>query len=266
MNSLQKTNVSEAVDHYHSQATVTFPKAVLGTVVSFGIVEGIYTTRLNNTDIVIVECTIDSSKESLKGVKLVDESNNVILVSVSLRSRRCTTHKTLASCLVNEIGSYVTLSAAITDIKEGETRKYKCEADYFDSHPITGFHPITVKGEKTYTDEPGKYPIDILSAVIGSCVTLVVTILVVMVTPVPTKISQHVHLLKPFHYTSFRQAETYLMKAIRCTCTHPRVRDVIPTKRTCEQQGGDLHLHCHPGGWLLIHAPNLKNLPRSRHL
>ncbi|KAK7491805.1 hypothetical protein BaRGS_00016940, partial [Batillaria attramentaria] len=144
----------------------------------------------------LVRCTKDISDTGLTGLNLKDVDRDLTVVSIQLGTGECFTKSTLASCFINEGESYVILEAVIKDLDVGHGRVFKCEAHYEAKQdsvhrlvtlPVAAtirrvIAPSTASENHSHMTESARSSIDVLSLAVGSCVTLVFTILVLVAT------------------------------------------------------------------------------------
>ncbi|KAK7491821.1 hypothetical protein BaRGS_00016956, partial [Batillaria attramentaria] len=121
--------------------------------------KGVRMVPVNSCDTVrTVECTADTSSDDFVSLIMLD-MNNEDIVSIFIRSRKCKTAKQPAACVFNEENRAVVLKAFLTDLERGETRRYRCDANYFDRIAWTEqfYFNVSVPTRGTGSDRPQEH-------------------------------------------------------------------------------------------------------------
>ncbi|KAK7492112.1 hypothetical protein BaRGS_00016586 [Batillaria attramentaria] len=114
------------------------------------------TVPIYDSDVRAVKCTANSSRADLVGLEIYDITNHEEkLVSMTLRKKTCEVRTQPASCVINEDDHTMTLTVVPTDLRRGETRRYRCGAFYFDKVSWTHifYTNVTLPSKPATTEE-----------------------------------------------------------------------------------------------------------------
>ncbi|KAK7492113.1 hypothetical protein BaRGS_00016587 [Batillaria attramentaria] len=98
----------------------------------------ITTVSINGCDTVrAVQCTTYFSASSFTALTVYelsndDNSNDTRLASFMISAKKCETGIQPASCVISEKDETVTLTVVPIDLRQGETRRYRCDAGFYD--------------------------------------------------------------------------------------------------------------------------------------